>query len=313
MTAPKREQFKNTAQTTLDEVGGINNSVTSFDVDDGSVFPAVGNFRILIESEIMLVTARSSDTLTVVRGQEGTAAASHADDLNVTHILTAAALERMGKDNSPVWGEATFPPLNKLVAADGVTPLTSADFTWTNQGSSTVNDLAGTMMLRVPATAAISLSCLTVPAPSAPWTMVVALQMFAMVDNAGACNPIIGALLRESGTGKIITFGMNRNSTTSQRFGIDRWTNATTYAGATPWVITNPIFHSDVLWFKINDNNTNLIYSISPDGINWIEVLSESRTVFMAGAPNQIGFQANNGGNSSAKDALIKLLHFHTE
>lgn len=84
------EKYANAAATQLD--GAINNSVTTITVDSTSLFPSTGNFRILIEDEIMLAVVASGTTLTVTRAQEGTAAASHADNLDVTHILTAASL-----------------------------------------------------------------------------------------------------------------------------------------------------------------------------------------------------------------------------
>ena len=66
----RREEFVNNAQTTLN--GAISDSDTSIVVTDGSVFPTHGDFRLLIESELVLCTARSTNTLTVVRAQEGT-------------------------------------------------------------------------------------------------------------------------------------------------------------------------------------------------------------------------------------------------
>jgi hypothetical protein len=92
MTAPLRERFANTAQDTLD--GSINNSVTTLDLDDASEFPSTGNFRIKIENEIMLATARSSNTLTVVRGYEGTTAATHSNGVGCSQILSADSIDR---------------------------------------------------------------------------------------------------------------------------------------------------------------------------------------------------------------------------
>lgn len=93
---------------------------------------------------------------------------------------------------------------------------------------------------------------------------------------------------------------------------MDKWTNETTFS-ATPWKNTNPVFHSDIIWLKIVDDNTNLKFSISPDGVVWDQIFSETRTTFMAGAPNQIGFTINNGGNSSARPGYVRLLHWNTE
>ena len=85
------EKFANNIATTLN--GGINDSTTTAVITSATGFPASGNFRILIDDEILLVTARSSATLTVTRGAESTTAASHADLAPVTMVLTKAGLE----------------------------------------------------------------------------------------------------------------------------------------------------------------------------------------------------------------------------
>ena len=90
--------FKNNATTTLS--GDINTSVTSIGVTDGSVFPTLSSgqsFYVTFDdgtnNEVVKVTARSGNTLTVVREQDGTSArsfdAGDACDLR----LTAKVLE----------------------------------------------------------------------------------------------------------------------------------------------------------------------------------------------------------------------------
>lgn len=44
--------------------------------------------KIMIENEIMYVTGRSTDTLTVIRGRDGTTAAAHADASVVKHLTS---------------------------------------------------------------------------------------------------------------------------------------------------------------------------------------------------------------------------------
>jgi len=148
MTAPLREVYANDAQDILD--GGIDDSQTTLTLSDASEFPATGNFRIVCQNEYMLCTGRSGDTLTVVRGIEGSAAAAHGNGITVAQILTVDGFERHIVDNVPLFGQ--FPVLNKLVAANGSTPLTSADFTWVNQETATVSDSGGTVCLRAPPT-----------------------------------------------------------------------------------------------------------------------------------------------------------------
>lgn len=92
------EQFANNASSTLN--GAINNVTTTIVVTSASTFPSTGNFRLLIgtnplTAEIVLVTGVSGNTLTVLRGQEGTIAIGWASLTDVTHILTSGALESL--------------------------------------------------------------------------------------------------------------------------------------------------------------------------------------------------------------------------
>ena len=309
MTAPNREVFKNNASTTLN--GAINDSVTSLTATSGAVFPSTGNFRLICGTEIMICTARSTNTLTVVRGAEGSVAASHADLAVLTHIVTDGGLRQAIADSAPFGAQSYFPPLNKLVAADGKTLLTSADFSWTNQGTASVTDFGGTICLRAPSTSNDQHRILTVSAPSAPWTLIAAVKLFH-VGGGASTNNQLGICIRESGTGKIYSIAMNRQNGATMRFAIDKWTSATNYS-STPFLNNNPIFFSDILWVKVVDNNTNIVISVSNDGVEWVQILSESRTTFMAGGPNQIGITINNGSDNTATDALLRLLHWHTE
>lgn len=87
------EQFANRPITTLN--GGIDGVVTSLVVQDSSLFPLTPQFRILVESEYMLVTEVTGNTFTVTRGVEGSSNVPHANGLPVIHILTAGALETL--------------------------------------------------------------------------------------------------------------------------------------------------------------------------------------------------------------------------
>lgn len=76
--------YSNNAYTTLSApvIGGGTPDLI-INVTDGSVFPATGNFYITVEDnagllEIMLCTSRATNVLTVMRGQDGTSAATFA-------------------------------------------------------------------------------------------------------------------------------------------------------------------------------------------------------------------------------------------
>ena len=68
----RREQLENNVTTSLN--GAITDVATTVTVADGSVFPAEGDYRIIVGDEIMLVTARATNDLTVTRGAESTTA-----------------------------------------------------------------------------------------------------------------------------------------------------------------------------------------------------------------------------------------------
>lgn len=92
------ERYANNATTTL--TSGVNNSSNPVTVSVASValFPASGNFRILIDSEILLVTAVSGSDFTATRAQEGTTIATHSTGAAVKLIMTAAAVDQTIKD-----------------------------------------------------------------------------------------------------------------------------------------------------------------------------------------------------------------------
>ena len=97
--------YSNNAATTL--ASGITNSATSLTVatGTGAVFPTItGNqdyFLITLQSvstgnsEIVLVTARTTDTFTIVRAQEGTTAIAFSTSDYVQQRVTAGELTRL--------------------------------------------------------------------------------------------------------------------------------------------------------------------------------------------------------------------------
>jgi len=84
------------ASTTLN--GAVTDSATSWTVADGSVFPSEGDYYIARGAEIVLVTHRSTNVLTVIRAQSGTTAIAHSDGETVTSILTADELENRRRE-----------------------------------------------------------------------------------------------------------------------------------------------------------------------------------------------------------------------
>jgi hypothetical protein len=109
------QQFTNNAATTLS--AGINASVTTITLSSGTgaLFPALSGSQYFYGTlsnlagtvnEIVKVTARSTDTLTVVRAQEGTTASSFLSGDNFQLRATAAAFNNVGQlDSSNTWSQ----------------------------------------------------------------------------------------------------------------------------------------------------------------------------------------------------------------
>jgi hypothetical protein len=296
--AVRREILKNNAQTLLN--GSINNSVTSIDVDDGSVFPATGDFRVLVEDEIMLVTGRSTNNLTVVRGREGTAAASHSDDRPITHVLTEGAVNQYQRDAAPHFSHQ--PPF-RIVSAANV-PLTSADFTEINGSTNPTpvdNPDGSIFVAKASSSSAVDWS-IYARSYTAPKTLIVAMRgMFMRTGSGSSFNFGIG--VRQDGGTNAGRFHAIHFTTLGQSGGenliaVTKYTNAATKSADYVFPASG-IIPSDTLWFKIEDNNTNIISSFSFNGINWVQFHSVSRTDFMTDGPNQFFWGVNNVNNVS--------------
>jgi hypothetical protein len=79
-------RFANNA-TTMVPGGVANGTTTSMTVASNAGFPSAP-FVVVVDQEYLLVTANPSTSWTVVRGWEGSAAASHLSGASVVHILT---------------------------------------------------------------------------------------------------------------------------------------------------------------------------------------------------------------------------------
>src|SRR5689334_16466302 len=106
------DQFTNFAASLLvGGAGGIGSPLNPADTTltltsgDGILFPATGPFMLTlgpgtISPEIVKVTARSGDVLTIVRAQEGTSAQTWTAGTVVQHVVTALNMNNL-------WGQIT--------------------------------------------------------------------------------------------------------------------------------------------------------------------------------------------------------------
>ena len=312
MTAPNKEQVKNLGRTTLN--GGINNSVTSLVVTSASTFPTAGNFRILIEDEIMLVTAVSGTTFTVVRGYEGTAAASHADTTQIDHPTTAGGLlTYLGDSYAP---SNYHSPYAKIVDTDGETVLVASDFTWVNQGTATVADELGSILLTCPPPGQTELRILA-RSHAATNSYIAAFQMAGAIDVAAEHAVHFGLGFRQSSSGKFtvqmfVLQGFNTAGRASRKLQVRNWDGPGPAAGFTTIRSEEGIcVISPAIWMKVEDDNTNLKYYIGIDSENWILIHTVGRTTHMSTTgPDQVIWYGQTSGSDTNSNAYFRLLHF---
>jgi hypothetical protein len=324
------EQFKNLASTTLN--GAIDDEVTTITVASAMGFTG-GNFRVLVDSEIMKVTAVNGLDLTIARGQEGTSPTAHDNAATVRHVLTVGALDAHDQDDLAAYAAyaskpAAGVPGRIFLPTDGIfferdngsiwekfgplwplTPPQASDFpTWVNQGTATIADNKGAVWMYAPYTSNLQIRARMKDYPTPPFTVEAAF-ITNVFPNTGAIAAGIG--IRDSSSGKLTLYGVgasymdlygyNYNSPTSSSGGITGWPGGGTFH----------LPESNLIWVKYEDDNTNRKISFSVDGYTWTQIVSTSRTDWIT--PNQIGLWVDSypgGGSSGYVDTGVTFLHW---
>lgn len=109
------ERYANNPTTTLSAACAVGDGTITV-AAGGAPFSQQGNFRIVCDNEIMLVTSVAGNVFTVSRGKEGTTAAAHSIGAAVGQILTAASHQAI----------TSLPCEGRLTLTSGV-PVTMAD------------------------------------------------------------------------------------------------------------------------------------------------------------------------------------------
>jgi|GEM_PF-2184025 len=291
----RREQFVNDASATMN--GTVNSTTTSFVVDDASVFPTSGDFRLLVDSEVVLVTDVTANTLTVERGVDGTTAATHADTASIEAVLTAGAIDQYMDDATAGYSDR-YP--FRILDESGNT-LTSSDFTWVNQGTATVSDDTwGGITMTTNTLAGDNMRILKRSAPSGAWKLTAHFLFGPGYNNGGgSSSSYMSLLVRESDTGKLGVIEIRIGGLVRVR----RYSSPTSFNSEQATLD----FSSDRAWLQIEDDATDLTFRISADGINWLDVASYARATYMTSAgPDEIGFLANSDSGTNLQPYHIQ-------
>lgn len=166
----------------------------------------------------------------------------------------------------------------------------NGDFAWVNQGGASVTTTNGGICLRAPVSASANLRIRKKATPTPPYTIVAAFLPQLVLANFHNC----GLIWRESGTGKLTAFHYDASASNTIRIYVQSYSNPTTFLSTDSAIINIPA--RQLVWMKIEDDNTNRKYHLSADGINWIQFYSASRTAVIT--PNEVGFFAQDLTNT---------------
>lgn len=226
-------KFTNNASATL--ASGINSTATSISVTSGQgdLFPSISGteyfYATLADSsnnlEIVKVTARSTDTLTVVRGQDGTTGRTYSAGDRIELRPVAAALEsKFDKDGGTVTGNTTF---SANLTANGTTTITGGTINSTSVGATTPSSGAFTTLSASSTVSGTGFSTYLASPPAIGGTAAAAgsfttLSASSTVSGTGfstylASPPAIGGTAAAAGTFTTLT-GTNLTATGTVTF-----------------------------------------------------------------------------------------------
>lgn len=333
------EKASNNGVSTLD--GAIDDSVTSLTVatGEGSRFPTTGNFRVIVDNEIMLCTARSGDVLTVTRGYEDSAAASHADGAGVTHVLTADAIMQIQKDTVSYGTASALPASPERMGRiyipsdpDGGFAVAKDNSTWKyfaalhgpfdgvtlsnfNDYDTTLSD--DTVEQRGPfvhwkndgiTPGGENIRCLmeAIPGGYSTWTITAAFRFHPSV---GASLSTIGVGIRNSSNSNIMTFCVGPRADANMLYLWYWHANATTFSEAVPNT-QQRAYRYDISWLKITYDGTDYKMYMSANGREW-KFISSRAAGLGFGAATHWGMLANPYNVSSDNRYVTECDFYH--
>jgi hypothetical protein len=334
------EQLANNAITTLN--GGITSIATSLIVTSATLFPTVPQFRILVDTEVMLVTAVSGTTFTVSRGIENTTQVAHNSGATVTAILTAGALQKFRSDNiildlfsnrpatgftgqtfipsdggyQQIWDSSQWRPLvNNILCTES--PSAATFSTLVNWSSTTLTKTNGILYINAPAPGAsgTARAALTsIPSPSS-----CQIQCLSTLPNATQLAtatqhtfPGCGVVMYESNSGKFATITMSQ-STSYQGTALpwmlvsaSIWTNSTTrttFSDLVQWTV--------VPFIRLRVASATLFWEISSDLQTWqtITSVAANTVITSTGLPSHYGVATAHFTNGTVPPVFGQFNH----
>lgn len=312
------EKYANNATTSL-SAAITSTTATSITITSATLFPSSPQFRILIDSEIMLVTGISGTTWTVTRGIEGSTAATHTTGSTVSLILTAGALDQITADNCQSGSISSLPAVEKAgrlyFPTDSPVILRDTGAIWQPYGPiwnlsppnlsgyTQFNALTGDTVTQQNSQSPVvfyqkthgtnwNWSGYYKATPATPFDIRIAMSAVCQ-----GTNFTVAGLFLSDGT-KYLTYYISSNGTIhgSQLNTTTSWN--VDFGTAYNW-LTSPL-----TWIRVTDDGTTRNWYLSDNAESWMQVATESHTNWLT--PTRYGFGSSNW---SGFDAMVTIYH----
>lgn len=289
--------------------------------------PADSGFRILIDSELMQVSAGGTTTTwTVTRNIEGTTLASHDIGSAVIVVLSAGSLDALRTQWNGI-GTYANRPITGMKKGDSYTCTDSPysfmydgaawqtfygnyrvtippnTWSWVNQNSAAFSTTYGYTLLTQATTSSGNGGCSLIytSVPSAPWTVI---ARFRTRTNLTQYHDLGVAMIRST-NGYFIGMGAAAGGP-SNNYALVRcskWSGPNTLTSNVDGDIYFPTGYE--IMAKLSDTGTNVQLSYSLDGWNYSPLIyNETRATFLGGAPDGIGLFINKNTAEAATDSI---------
>jgi hypothetical protein len=308
----------------------LNSSCTSgastISVVSEAELPGSGQYIVAIDTEFLLVTGGwGTGTLNVSRAQEGTSAAAHSNGASVLHPLTAGTITAIRTEMSGIGTYSSLPTSPTLgdryrttdsvydFVYDGstwqafafgynVVVPPSTGWSWSNQGSSTVDATHGYLQFFSPTIGSDNCWTYMRTLPSTPYTAIIGVVIDTAYQGGATCAPLV--LTIGDGT-KFLQYGLfmfeQQGGGGNPYHRILEWNNTTSAASAYN-TYADVAYFGDmgrIMFLKMLDDGTNLTWSYSLNKQYWVQFDQRARTAFLS-TPTVVGVSAYNYTGSTA-------------
>jgi hypothetical protein len=193
---------------------------------------------------------------------------------------------------SPVWGSAGGS------AFHFITPPV-AGWSWFNQGTASVlTNADGSIYIHAIGAALTNVKGRT-RSMGSKTTLSAAFCPNLMGTSATINQPFSGIMVLESGTGKFYICGVQ---VAGGGAAVNHYSNATTFVATDKGFFP---YNTSPVYFQFQLSGANMLFNVSTDGVNYLNILTVAKTAYFAVGPDTWGFMVMTG--SAAFDCGVTL------